>query len=159
MPKKSDRPRHGSTMSNLLPNVDLDPESDEAKPDESPNSTTEEQNDTTVEEKNYRTTEKQSNSATELQEEAPPAHSGLPIHPNERPDLKKKLGPYVADVTSEALEEVFLQMRRHYGSDVSKSLIVEAALRYLLSDALEQGTNSELAHWLDQVFSTSEESR
>jgi hypothetical protein len=142
MPKKSDRPRHGSTMSNLLPNVDLDPDAPESAENE----------DSTTEEQNYSSTEEQKSSAASPQNAAPSASPMLPVHPETRPDLSTKLGPYVSDATSDALEEVFLQMRRHYGSDVSKSLIVEAALRYLLSDTLQHGTESELAHWLDQTL-------
>lgn len=154
MPKKSDRPRHGSTMSNLLPNVDLDPDASTSSDEE--DSTTEEQSESTVEEQNYTSAEEQKSSATSPQNSAPARASMLPVHPETRPDLSTKLGPYVSDATGDALEEVFLQMRRHYGSDVSKSLIVEAALRYLLSDSLEHGTNSELAHWLNRLFSDEE---
>lgn len=150
MPKKSDRPRHGSTMSNLLPNVDLDPDAPESAKDE--DSTTEEQSNSTAEEQNYSSAEEQKSSAAAPQDTAPPTAPMLPVHPETRPDLSTKLGPYVSDATSDALEEAFLQMRRHYGSDVSKSLIVEAALRYLLSDTLQHGTESELAHWLDQTL-------
>lgn len=146
-------------MSNLLPNVDLDTEEDkeESATETQKGSSTEEQNYTSTEEQNDSSVVKQKDSSVELQNTAASTVSELPVHPAARPDLNKKLGPYVSDATSDALEEVFLQMRRHYGSDVSKSLIVEAALRYLLSDSLEHGTNSELSNWLDQLFSESKD--
>lgn len=154
MPKKSDRPRHGSTMSNLLPNVDLDGSDASESADPENDRAVEEQSNSSTEEQKSSTTEEQSGRSTDRQPSPMADPVALPVHPEARPDLSTKLGPYVSDAASDALEEVFLQMRRRYGSDVSKSLIVEAALRYLLSDALAQGPRSELARWLDRALST-----
>lgn len=76
----------------------------------------------------------------------------LPVLPNERPDLKKKLGPYVSEEIDDALEEVYLTLRRRFGGQASKSLIVEAALRYSLSDCLRREEESEIASWMERVL-------
>jgi hypothetical protein len=77
---------------------------------------------------------------------------GLAVQPGSRPELNHKLGPYVSDEVDDALEEVYLLLRRRFGRGASKSLIVEAALRYALSDCLKREGDSELAHWLTAVL-------
>lgn len=76
----------------------------------------------------------------------------LSVHPLQRPNLGQKLGPYVSDDVNRALEEVYLTLRRRFGSEASKSLIVEAALRYVLSDCLKRGADSELTRWFERVL-------
>lgn len=76
----------------------------------------------------------------------------LPVFPDGRPDLDKKLGPYVSDEVDEALEEVYLLLRRRFGGKASKSLIVEAALRHSLSDCLRRGEQSEVVSWMSQIL-------
>jgi hypothetical protein len=184
MPKKSDRPEHESAMSNLLPEVSLDEEdSDESKAaNEESNSSTELQNSSTTEEGNYSASSEAERSESEsaVQQESsrtsdrapgaqPRKDSGendgvtreneddrLPVLPNERPDLKKKLGPYVSEEVDDALEEVYLTLRRRFGGEASKSLIVEAALRYSLSDCLRRREESEIASWMERVLESKE---
>jgi hypothetical protein len=185
MPKKSDRPEHESAMSNLLPEVSLDEEdSDESKAaNEESNSSTELQNSSAKEEENYSGTgseAERSESESAVQRESsrtsdrapgaqPRKDSGeddgvtreneddrLPVLPNERPDLKKKLGPYVSEEVDDALEEVYLTLRRRFGGEASKSLIVEAALRYSLSDCLRRREESEIASWMERVLESKE---
>ncbi len=76
----------------------------------------------------------------------------LSVHPLQRPNLGQKLGPYVSDDVNRALEEVYLTLRRRFGGEASKSLIVEAALRYVLSDCLKRGADSELTRWFERVL-------
>jgi hypothetical protein len=76
----------------------------------------------------------------------------LSVHPRQRPNLGQKLGPYVSDDVDQALEEVYLTLRRRFGGEASKSLIVEAALRYVLSDCLKRGADSELTRWFERVL-------
>jgi hypothetical protein len=83
-----------------------------------------------------------------------PASSGLPIFPDERPDLSQKLGPYVSADVDDALEDVYLLLRRRFGAQASKSLVVEVALRYILRDCLDREEESELMRWFDRVLDT-----
>lgn len=174
MPKKSDRPQHESAMSNLLPEVALDEEeSEETRPaaDEESNSSTELQNSSNLEEQNYSDADPDSEaSASGSASDAPrkeqsgeddgdsvePSRKNenreLSVLPNERPNLKKKLGPYVSEEIDDALEEAYLTLRRQFGGKASKSLIVEAALRYSLSDCLQRGEESEIASWMEEVL-------
>lgn len=185
MPKKSDRPEHESAMSNLLPEVSLDEEdSDESKAaNEESNSSTELQNSSATEEKNYSEASSESGSlepelsdqggASSSSESSPGSQSRedgggadrgarenkdgrLSILPDKRPDLKKKLGPYVSKEIDDALEEAYLTLRRRFGGKASKSLIVEAALRYSLSDCLRRGEESEIASWMERVLESKE---
>lgn len=182
MPKKSDRPEHESAMSNLLPEVTLDEDdpSESGVAGEESNSSTELQNSSDAEEQNYKDTgSKPEYSQSELTEQqksspsserspgsqsleddgdpdrTPPRKSEkerLSVLPDERPDLKKKLGPYVSEEIDDALEEVYLTLRRRFGGQASKSLIVEAALRYSLSDCLRREEESEIASWMERVL-------
>lgn len=183
MPKKSDRPQHESAMSNLLPEVALDDEeSDEEKqePDDSEsNSSTELQNSSDTEGKSYSDSDSEaenskSESPTQSEFSSPasrdtqshkddeersgnPKKKGkpnLPVLPSGRPSLDKKLGPYVSKEIDDALEEAYLTLRRQFGGEASKSLIVEAALRYTLSDCLRRGEESEIAAWMEKVLQT-----
>lgn len=178
MPKKSDRPQHESAMSSLLPEVDLDEEeSEEASPareGEQNDSSTELQNSSNTEEQNYSDSSsdsKRSRSKSRAQADSSSSSGSSPddsrrasnstqknedpdlsVLPSERPDLKKKLGPYVSEEIDDALEEAYLTLRRQFGGDASKSLIVEAALRYSLSDCLRRGEDSEIASWMERVL-------
>ena len=212
MPKKSDRSRHGSAMSQLLPDVSL--EEDESRNEEedsnedkdsahadapageksgtepedasasgeSARRTTELQNSsdreqqrsTTREDKNYSSVEgrfseesrkqgsedqqpsaanRASNAtSTPESERRTSAPSGLTVFPDNRPDLSQKLGPYVSADVDDALEDVYLLLRRRFGAKASKSLVVEVALRYILRDCLDQEEESELMRWFDRVL-------
>ena len=205
MPKKSDRSRHGSAMSQLLPDVSLD-EEDETRsgeedaapadapaeeksgsaPDEADASetsaqrTTELQNSSDLdrqrsaakEDKNYSSVEEQFSeesrkegsenrqpsaaNATSRRDSGrrAPAPSGLAVLPDNRPDLSQKLGPYVSTDVDDALEDVYLLLRRRFGAKASKSLVVEVALRYILRDCLDREEESELMRWFDRVLDT-----
>lgn len=163
MPKKSDRTEHESAMSSLLPDVSLDKESRE-------DSEAELENSRSKEEKNYSSADSSSqNSTAEDPDEGNGRSSsskssrdpyrddnGVSVFPDQRPELKQKLGPYVSDEVSEALEEVYLLLRRTHGKGANKSLIVEAALRYFLNDCIERGEESEVSKWMDRVVGGSE---
>jgi hypothetical protein len=179
MPKKSDRNSHESAMESLLPEVSL--EDDPEKETEQSNSSTELQKSRSTEEKNPVTNQdlpdepSQSPSQTNADETKPASHGSeaspsthnsppptneqpqaadryLEVLPPDRPSLKQKLGPYVSKEVDEALEEVYLLLRRQRGGKASKSLIVEAALRYTLNDFLQRGENSEVAKWMKMVL-------
>jgi hypothetical protein len=81
-----------------------------------------------------------------------PTATGLPIFPDDRPDLSQKLGPYVSADVDDALEDVYLLLRRRFGAKASKSLVVEVALRYILRDCLDREEESELMRWFDRVL-------
>jgi len=145
-------------MSQLLPDVSLE----EEPAGES------EQKDSSTELQNYRTTEasdeqssearskpSQQGAGTSEQREGHGSRSSLSVMPNQRPSLRQKLGPYVSDEVDVALEDVYLTLRRRFGGKASKSLIVEAALRYALTDCLKRRENSELVRWFEQVLSGS----
>jgi hypothetical protein len=83
-----------------------------------------------------------------------PASPGLTLVPDNRPDLSQKLGPYVSSDVDEALEDVYLLLRRRFGAKASKSLVVEVALRYILRDCLDREEESELMRWFDRVLDT-----
>ncbi|WP_158705205.1 hypothetical protein [Salinibacter altiplanensis] len=161
MPKKSDRPEHESAMSSLLPDVSLDDESGQN------DRKRELENSSSKEEKNYSSTDRsqeaRENGAKSSSSGEPSSpdrwnsskqEEGMLVVPEHRPELAQKLGPYVSDEVNEALEEVYLTLRRRFGNQASKSLIVEAALRYLLSDCLERGEESEAADWMRHVLDT-----
>lgn len=164
MPKKSDRPEHESAMSSLLPDVSLDEDSGDE--DSGENGGEEElKNSSSKEEKNYSSTNRWEDTKENVGRKSSKDESSSPDHrdsskqeeeilvvPDRRPELAKKLGPYVSDEVDEALEEVYLILRRRFGNQASKSLIVEAALRYLLSDCLERGEKSEAADWMRRVL-------
>lgn len=174
MPRKSDRNRHESTMESLLPEVSLEDDREELEAEESNSSTelpnsrsTEENNPSTVQEATEAPSQSpQANPASHVSEEAtstsskPPPHNKqskaaeihLEVLPTDRPNLKQKLGPYVSQEVDEALEEVYLLLRRQLGGKASKSLIVEAALRYALNDYLQRSEDSELAKWMKEVL-------
>jgi len=143
MPKKSDRKEHESAMSSLLPEVSLDESPDADASDD--DSSTELQNSSTSEEENY-------TSETAPEESRERVRSSLSILPGERPELQQKLGPYVSADVDNALEEVYLLLRRRLGGHVSKSLIVEAALRLVLSDYLQRERDSEVAKWMEKIL-------
>ncbi|MCS3698552.1 MULTISPECIES: hypothetical protein [Salinibacter] len=164
MPKKSDRPEHESAMSSLLPDVSLDEGSGE---EDSGQSDREEElkDSSSKEEKNYSSTKQNQ----ELRKDGGKKSTGgegpspdgqdssrqgkeIPVVPKQRPELAQKLGPYVSDEVDEALEEAYLVLRRRFGNQASKSLIVEAALRYFLSDCLNHGEESEAADWMRRVL-------
>lgn len=167
-------------MESLLPEVSLEDDPEEEKPEQS-DSSTELQNSRSTEEKNSSTAQKEvedssqappntrtaetkpdargSEEATSTGSPAPAQNkdtkaveSYLEVLPPERPSLKQKLGPYVSQEVDEALEEVYLLLRRQLGGKISKSLIVEAALRYALNDYLQRGEDSEMAKWLKVVL-------
>lgn len=171
MPKKSDRPNHESTMSRLLPDVSLEEEENDTD-----SSSTELQNSRTTEEENSSSREQaqiknqsasesrrpkrdtpqsESHESRASQEEMISRQQKLQVTPNKRPDLANKLGPYVSEEVDQALEEVYLILRREFGGKASKSLIVEAALRYSLSDCLRRENDSELSRWLERVLERS----
>lgn len=154
MPKKSDRPDHGSTMSDLMPDVSLN-ESDETNSgttQEQKKSTAEEQSISTSEEKNGPARTEESSSTSSDSATSPQSDSELDIYPKGSPDLSEKLGLLVSDEVEELLDEAYLSMRMEHGKKAKKSLIVEAALRYLLNDYQENGpTNSELSRWIRKV--------
>ena len=159
MPKKSDRPHHGTAISHLFPDVSLTEEE---------NKTEKKKNSSSAELKRERTQESQNYSSNSDQEQSAPSKADgkeespstgaekqpakLQPFPPERPDLSQKIGPYVSEEVDEALEDVYLMLRRHFGSQANKSLIVEAALRYSLSDYQEREEESGLAKWLEQVL-------
>lgn len=154
MPKKSDRPDHGSAMSDLMPDVSL------REGEETRSGTTQEQKKSTGEEQNISTSEESSsgastqNSASTNSDAAtsPQSDSGLEIYPDQSPDLSEKLGLLVSDEVEKLLDEAYLSMRMEHGKKAKKSLIVEAALRYLLSDYQENGAaDSELSQWITRV--------
>ncbi|WP_263788014.1 hypothetical protein [Salinibacter grassmerensis] len=161
MPKKSDRPEHESAMSSLLPDVSLDeesPQDDEGQ---------ELENSRTKEEKNYSSAEPSSGDGSEANREGENQgskagssdpqqisedQSEMPVLPERRPELDQKIGPYVSDDVNEALEEVYLTLRRRFGKKASKSLIVEAALRYFLNDSMRRGKKGEISKWMRRVL-------
>lgn len=76
----------------------------------------------------------------------------LDIYPSESPDLSEKLGLLVSTEVEEALDDAYLSMRMVHGKKAKKSLIVEAALRFILSDYQQKGKlESEISSWLDRV--------
>jgi len=93
-------------------------------------------------------------SATQDSERRGPAPDGLSVFPDNRPDLSQKLGPYVSTDVDDALEDVYLLLRRRFGAKASKSLVVEVALRYILRDCLDREEESELMRWFDRVLDT-----
>ena len=166
MPKKSDRPNHGTALSHLFPDVSLEEEQNETEKkveqEERHDSSTELEESRTTDVQNYSSGKRaQLVTASEegKSEESDPADAReqptkLQPFPPERPDLSRKLGPYVSEDVDEALEDVYLMLRRHFGSKANKSLIVEAALRYSLSDCLEREEESGLAKWLEEVLNS-----
>lgn len=139
-------------MSSLLPEVSLEEETehDQVDEDENGNSATELQNSSDVEDSNYSSTEDSAGST-------PRSAERLPVRPNERPTLGRKLGPYVSEDVDDALEEAYLLLRRDLGAGASKSLIVEAALRFVLNDYLRRGEDSEVANWMRRVLHSENE--
>lgn len=168
MPKKSDRKEHESAMSSLLPEVSLEQESatkEETTTDggDQKSSSTELKNSSDLEEENYSSTEDSNDQTSsedndERRRRAVAVKNQLPILPSDRPDLEKKLGPYVSKDVDEALEEVYLLLRRQLGGNASKSLIVEAALRFVLNDYFRREDDSEVANWLEHVLGDAERS-
>lgn len=199
MPKKSDRSRHGSAMSQLLPDVSLEEEDpddstdseNDARRDEGPAGpspgagdapatggenrtearTTEEQFSSSTEVQNKASKEDEIYSSTDLPSEGREGEDPSPVEtetgspggdsagtetrlsvvPDHRPELSQKLGPYVSTDVDDALETVYLILRRRFGARASKSLVVEAALRYVLSDCLDREEGSELMRWFETV--------
>lgn len=152
MPKKSDRKEHESAMSSLLPEVSLDEPQERGGLEE--DSSTELQNSGTTESENYSSESvSESETSSEDMEGSSPSESNVlsPL-PSERPKLQQKLGPYISNDVDAALEEVYLLMRRRFGGDASKSLIVEAALRLVLSDYLRRGEESEISRWMEELL-------
>jgi len=177
MPRKSDRNRHKSAMESLLPEVSLEDDPEEEKAEQNDSSTelqksrsTEENNSSTAQETteessqappktstaetkpNARGSEEATSTGNPASAQTKAVDPHLEVLPPERPSLKQKLGPYVSQEVDEALEEVYLLLRRQLGGKASKSLIVEAALRYALNDYLQRGEDSEVAKWLMVVL-------
>lgn len=72
--------------------------------------------------------------------------------PPERPNLSRKLGSYISKDVEEALEEAYLMLRRRFGHEASKSLLVESALRKALNDYMKNREESDLVLWLKDVL-------
>jgi hypothetical protein len=140
-------------MSDLMPDVSLD-EDDQPKPgipEEQKKSTEEEQSKPTSEESSEVNT-RESKSADSDTVEPSSSDSGLEVYPDQSPDLSEKLGLLVSEEVEELLDEAYLSMRMEHGKSAKKSLIVEAALRYLLSDYQKnEVTDSELSQWMQHV--------
>lgn len=154
MPKKSDRPDHGSAMSDLMPDVSLDESSgeDSETVQEQKKSTQEEQNGSTPEERSDEVAAQKSGSSDTDGSSSSPSGSTLEIYPEQSPNLSEKLGLLVSDEVEELLDEAYLSMRMEHGKKAKKSLIVEAALRYLLNDYQQNGAaDSELSRWMQRV--------
>lgn len=148
MPKKSDRSDHGSAMSDLMPDVSLEPE-------EKKSGTSQDQKSSTEEEQQSSTAEEvEATDVRDAKLDDDPSESGgeLAVYPSQSPDLSEKLGLLVSQEVEEALDDAFLLMRMEHGKKVKKSLIVEAALRYLLND-FQRGdaSDSEISRWMEQV--------
>lgn len=161
MPRKSDRPEHESKMSSLMPDVSLDEdqEEDDEKEELKSSRTKEEKNYSSVESSGRHEAEENPRGGRQESGHSPSKQRGLSgegmaVFPGNRPELEQKLGPYVSDEVSEALEEVYLRLRRRFGSEASKSLIVEAALRYFLADCIKHGEESEAADWMSRVLNS-----
>lgn len=76
----------------------------------------------------------------------------LPVYPAEPPNLSEKLGLLVSTEVEDLLDEAYLTMRMEHGKKAKKSLIVEAALRFMLNDyQRKEGAESEISKWLDRV--------
>lgn len=161
MPKKSDRSDHGSAMSDLMPEVSLDEKEDGGS---------QEKKKSTQEEKKSRFAEEKKNSSKRgravdgaqgsepggSESDGPGAEERpmrLRIHPDRSPDLTEKLGLLVSKEVEEVLDEAYLSMRMEHGKKAKKSLIVEAALRYLLSEYQQSGAaSSEISDWMGRVI-------
>jgi len=150
MPKKSDRPDHGSAMSNLMPDVSLeDEEGGESRRKEDENKSTEEDQKVSTSEENIDVVEEWS-----VESDSGPSESDaeLVVYPSQSPDLSEKLGLLVSKEVEELLDEAYLSMRMEHGKKAKKSLIVEAALRFILNDYQEKGaTNSEISQWMKRL--------
>ena len=150
MPKKSDRPDHGSAMSNLMPDVSLEEEEggDSIRAEEESKSTEVDQKTSTSEE-NAGTVEDRS-----LDSDSGPSESDaeLAVYPSQSPDLSEKLGLLVSKEVEDLLDEAYLSMRMEHGKKAKKSLIVEAALRFILNDYQEKRTtDSEISQWMERL--------
>ena len=150
MPKKSDRPDHGSAMSNLMPDVSLEEEEDaDSRRAEEESKSTEVDRKTSTSEEDAGTVEDRS-----LDSDSGPSESSaeLAVYPSQLPDLSEKLGLLVSKEVEELLDEAYLSMRMEYGKKAKKSLIVEAALRFILNDYQEKGaTDSEISQWMKRL--------
>ena len=150
MPKKSDRPDHGSAMSNLMPDVSLeDEEGGESRRKEDESKSTEEDQKVSTSEENTDAVEERS-----VESDSGPSKSDaeLVVYPSQSPDLSEKLGLLVSKEVEELLDEAYLSMRIEHGKKAKKSLIVEAALRFILNDYQEKGaTNSEISQWMKRL--------
>jgi hypothetical protein len=139
-------------MSDLMPDVSLDESSgeDPETVQEKKKSTQEEQNSSTSEERSGGAAAQKSGSSDT---DAPSSSSStLEIYPKQSPDLSEKLGLLVSNEVEELLDEAYLSMRMEHGKKAKKSLIVEAALRYLLNDYQQNGAaDSELSRWMQRV--------
>lgn len=152
-------------MTQLLPDVSLEEDVEEdmesAGESEQDGSSKELQNYRTIETSEDRSSEPQGSQSqpegtASKKRRYPYFDSNLSVVPDRRPNLGKKLGPYVSDEVDAALEEAYLILRKRFGGDASKSLIVEAALRYALIDCFEKREDSELVQWFEQVLSSSQ---
>ena len=150
MPKKSDRPDHGSAMSNLMPDVSLeDEEGGESRRKEDESKSTEEDQKVSTSEENTDAVEERS-----VESDSGPSKSDaeLVVYPSQSPDLSEKLGLLVSKEVEELLDEAYLSMRMEHGKKAKKSLIVEAALRFILNDYQEKGvTDSEISQWMKRL--------
>ncbi|MFB6248458.1 MAG: hypothetical protein ABEL97_07805 [Salinibacter sp.] len=160
MPKKSDRSEHESTISSLMPDVSLDDSGQDAAEEELEfSSSKEEQNYSSTNQhqeakENVEGKGQKDGSSSTVRRGPSEKEERIAVLPDHRPELAQKLGPYVSNEVDEALEEAFLLLRRRFGSQVSKSLIVEAALRYVLRDCLQRGEESEVADWMEGVLNS-----
>ena len=75
--------------------------------------------------------------------------SGLP-EPN--PDLQPEVLGYVRAGLNKRLEEVVSVLDTRYGSEFSKSLFLNVALRQILTDLHTHGEDSALVLWLDSIL-------
>lgn len=137
-------------MSNLMPDVSLEEEEGGgSRRKEEKSKSTEIDQKTSTSEENADTVEDQSlDSDSGLSE----SDAELAVYPSQSPDLSEKLGLLVSKEVEDLLDEAYLSMRMEHGKKAKKSLIVEAALRFILNDYQKKGaTDSEISQWMKRL--------
>lgn len=75
-----------------------------------------------------------------------------PGQPSDKPALTTKPNAYISEEVEKTLRGVVNVLETRYGTDFSKSLFVDYALRMVLLDVMHRAEKSEIVSWLDDTL-------
>lgn len=146
MPKRrSNRPN----VESLIPDVDDDMRGDRSSaPDDDASS--DEQDDMSARRQDDTPSSRQDDTSMLAQQLAVLMEGPRTPHPSTAPDLKARANGYLSEDVERALQQATAVLKNSHGK-VSKSMIIDYAIRVLLWDLKENAEDSQLVQWLEEL--------